>query len=90
MTLANLDLAADVKNILSSLGVKPESYTGGTLTVHSPITGREIGKLPEMNASDVAAAIDKAHPAFLEWRLVPAPKRGELIRLLGEELRASK
>nr|CAD6438197.1 aldehyde dehydrogenase family protein [Rhizobium sp. Q54] len=90
MTLANLDLAADVKNILGSLGVKPESYTGGTLTVRSPITGREIGKLPEMSASDAAVAIDKAHQAFLEWRVVPAPKRGELIRLLGEELRASK
>ncbi|CAD7050411.1 aldehyde dehydrogenase family protein [Pseudorhizobium endolithicum] len=90
MTLANLDLAADVKNILGSLGVKPERYTGGTLTVRSPITGREIGKLPEMSASDAAAAIDKAHQAFLEWRVVPAPKRGELIRLLGEELRASK
>ena len=90
MTLANLDLAQDVKKIFSELGIKPESYTGGTLVVRSPITGREIGRLPEITATDAAAAIEKAHAAFLEWRLVPAPKRGELVRLLGEELRASK
>src|SRR3546814_924704 len=88
--LANLDLAADVTNIFDSLGVKPKSYTGGTLTVRSPITGREIASLPEVSTADAAAAIDKAHAAFLEWRLVPGPKRGELIRLLGEELRAAK
>jgi aldehyde dehydrogenase (NAD+) len=32
----------------------------------------------------------RVHAAFLEWRLVPAPKRGELVRLLGEQLRANK
>lgn len=90
MTLANLDLAQDVKKIFSELGIKSESYTGGTLAVRSPINGREIGRLPEITATDAAAAIEKAHAAFLEWRLVPAPKRGELVRLLGEELRASK
>ena len=90
MTLANLDLAQDVKDIFYDLGIKPESYTGGTLAVRSPITGREIGRLPEITAADAATAIEKAHEAFLEWRLVPAPKRGELVRLLGEELRASK
>ena len=46
MTLATLDLAAEVNSILSDLGVKAESYTGGTLVVRSPITGAEIGKLP--------------------------------------------
>ncbi|WP_164125827.1 aldehyde dehydrogenase family protein, partial [Stenotrophomonas maltophilia] len=65
-------------------------FTGGTLAVRSPITGKEIGKLAEVSASDAKQAIDAAHEAFLEWRLVPAPKRGELIRLLGEELRAAK
>jgi len=90
MTLAKLDLAAEVKTILADLGVKADAYTGGTLAVRSPITGTEIGKLPEVSAADAKKAIDAAHEAFLEWRLVPAPKRGELIRLLGEELRAAK
>jgi aldehyde dehydrogenase (NAD+) len=90
MTLANLDLAADVDKIFADLGVSVDRYKGGTLAVRSPITGTEIGKLPEVSASDAKKAIDAAHEAFLEWRLVPGPKRGELIRLLGEELRVNK
>ena len=90
MTLAKLDLAAEVDKIFADLGVSATSYKGGTLTVRSPISGTEIGKLPEISAVDAKKAIDAAHQAFLEWRLVPAPKRGELIRLLGEELRAAK
>lgn len=90
MTLAKLDLAAEVDKIFADLGVSAASYKGGTLTVRSPISGTEIGKLPEINAADAKKAIDAAHQAFLEWRLIPAPKRGELIRLLGEELRAAK
>ncbi|MDO9307237.1 MAG: aldehyde dehydrogenase family protein, partial [Mesorhizobium sp.] len=42
------------------------------------------------SSAEAAAAIEAAHQAFKEWRLVPAPKRGELVRLLGEELRAAK
>lgn len=90
MTLAKLDLAAEVDKIFADLGVSATSYKGGTLKVRSPISGTEIGKLPEISAADAKKAIDAAHQAFLEWRLVPAPKRGELIRLLGEELRAAK
>jgi aldehyde dehydrogenase (NAD+) len=90
MTLATLDLASEVHSILSKLGVADSQFTGGTLAVRSPITGTEIGKLPEISADGAASAIDAAHQAFLEWRKVPAPKRGELIRLLGEELRAAK
>ncbi|AYD03021.1 aldehyde dehydrogenase family protein [Neorhizobium sp. NCHU2750] len=90
MTLAKLDLAAEVDKIFADLGVATSQYKGGTLTVRSPISGTEIGKLPEISAADTKKAIDAAHRAFLEWRLVPGPKRGELIRLLGEELRAAK
>lgn len=90
MTLAKLDLAAEVDKIFADLGVASDKYKGGTLAVRSPISGTEIGKLPEVSVADAKKAIDAAHDAFLEWRLVPAPKRGELIRLLGEELRAGK
>ncbi|CAN7444310.1 aldehyde dehydrogenase family protein [Rhizobium sp. LjRoot30] len=90
MTLAQLDLAADVKKILTDLGVSEARFTGGTLPVSSPISGAEIGRLPEDSAAATAEKIEAAHKAFLEWRQVPAPKRGELIRLLGEELRAGK
>ncbi|MFD1747153.1 aldehyde dehydrogenase family protein [Rhizobium helianthi] len=90
MSLANLNLAAEADAILARLGVETSAYRGGSLTVRSPISGEELGKLPEMDARSAEQAIDAAHGAFLEWRLVPAPKRGELIRLLGEELRAAK
>ena len=42
------------------------------------------------DAEGASAAIETAHAAFLAWRSVPAPRRGELIRLFGEELRAAK
>src|SRR6185436_16234700 len=44
----------------------------------------------ESSPDEVRASVKKAHEAFLEWRNVPAPKRGELVRILGEQLRASK
>lgn len=90
MTIATLDLATETKKLLTELGVASDRYTGGTLVVSSPVTGAEIARLKEHSASDAKATIEKAHEAFLQWRLVPAPKRGELIRLLGEELRVAK
>ncbi|MEE3071687.1 MAG: aldehyde dehydrogenase family protein, partial [Pseudomonadota bacterium] len=85
-----MTLAQDAKSILDSLGVDPALYTGGTLTKVSPMTGEEIAALPENTAEDTAAAVARARAAFKEWRMVPAPKRGELVRLLGEELRTHK
>ncbi len=87
---ATSDLAAETKAILTELGVSADRYTGGTLAVTSPVTGAEIGRLKEHSAGESKVAIAAAHEAFLAWRNVPAPKRGELIRLLGEELRAGK
>ena len=59
----------------------------GTLASRSPIDGSEIGRVAE---GDPAAACAAAAAAFVAWRSVPAPRRGELVRLLGEELRAAK
>ena len=83
MTIATLDLATETAKLLAGLGVDAARYTGGTLRVTSPITGKDIGSLKEHSAAEAKAAIEEAHKAFLEWRAVPAPKRGELIRLLG-------
>ncbi len=88
--MAKTDLSHDVAGILAQLGVPADHLSGGTLAVTSPIDGSQIGSLKTISEDDAKLAIDKAHAAFLEWRLVPAPKRGELIRLLGEELRAHK
>jgi aldehyde dehydrogenase (NAD+) len=84
-------LATETGALLAQLGVERTRYTGGgTLAARSPITGEIVAHVNEISAAEAQATIDLAHAAFLEWRLVPAPKRGELIRLLGEELRANK
>ena len=83
-------LAAEVEQLLKSLDVEPARYRGGGLVAHSPITGEVVAHVREIGANGAAAEIEKAHAAFLDWRLVPAPKRGELVRLFGEELRAHK
>jgi aldehyde dehydrogenase (NAD+) len=79
-----------VSNLLSALGVPSAAFTGGSLPVRSPIDGADIGAVQEASAGEVAAAVQRAHEAFLSWRSVPAPKRGELVRLFGEQLRKNK
>lgn len=75
---------------LEKLGVAPERYQGGSLSVRSPLTGDQIGAVTPTRAEEASDAIELADAAFRTWRTVPAPRRGELIRLLGEELRAAK
>jgi aldehyde dehydrogenase (NAD+) len=82
--------ATEVAHLLKALGVNEAAHTGGGLAVHSPNTGDLIAQVVETPAAVAKTAIDKAHEAFLQWRLIPAPKRGELVRLFGEELRAHK
>ena len=77
-------------DILERLGLTAAALSGGSLSVRSPIDGAEIARIRETPAADMPAIIERAHSAFLAWREVPAPRRGELVRLLGEELRASK
>ncbi|SIR40897.1 aldehyde dehydrogenase (NAD+) [Rhizobium sp. RU20A] len=83
-------VAAEAARILDRLGVDAGLYTGGTMASFTPVSGERIGQLAKTSPEAAAAAIDAAHEAFKAWRLVPAPRRGELIRLLGEELRAAK
>jgi aldehyde dehydrogenase (NAD+) len=76
--------------LLQSLGVASTHFTGGTLAARSPVDGAETGRVHEADAAAVEAAVGRAHTAFLAWRNVPAPKRGELVRRFGETLRAHK
>ena len=78
--------AEEARALLSQLGVAG----GGSLESRSPIDGQVIGSVAESNSADVAAACERAQQAFLDWRKIPAPRRGELVRLIGEELRAAK
>ncbi|MBX3186337.1 MAG: aldehyde dehydrogenase family protein [Labilithrix sp.] len=80
----------DITRELGAVGLDPKTFEGGDLVARSPIDGSVTAKIASSTPSDVDAAIGRAHEAFLAWRAVPAPRRGELVRLFGEELRAAK
>ncbi|MDD7973358.1 aldehyde dehydrogenase family protein [Roseinatronobacter alkalisoli] len=77
-------------DILNAAGLTATDLAGGDLAVHSPIDGAEIARLRQTPAAQMPDIIARAQSAFKVWRSVPAPRRGELVRLLGEELRAAK
>jgi aldehyde dehydrogenase (NAD+) len=60
------------------------------IVVRSPIDGSEIGRAPVTALTEMPQIIARSKAAFESWRQVPAPRRGELVRLLGEELRRDK
>ncbi|NVJ90476.1 MAG: aldehyde dehydrogenase family protein [Methylocystaceae bacterium] len=78
------------QEIFENLGFEPADYQNGTLKVQSPIDGSEIAAVPEIDSAEMEAMIARSKTAFNAWKTVPAPRRGELVRLLGEELRKSK
>ena len=80
----------DLAKLFQALGLDGATLNGGALAVHSPIDGSEIARIATHSADDVEAQAAVATTAFEAWRLVPAPRRGELIRLFAEELRAHK
>ena len=80
----------DTDAILTRLGLDPASMRDGDLDVRTPITGEPIAHLRSSTPDEVDAAVTRATAAFEAWREVPAPRRGELVRLLGEELRREK
>jgi aldehyde dehydrogenase (NAD+) len=84
------DLAARAGTILGGFGLRRADYWDGPLEVTTPISGQVIGRIRHSSPGDARGAAEAAHAAFLEWREVPAPKRGELVRLFGEGLRANK
>ena len=85
-----ISVAAETTDLLASLGVAPERLAGGDLAARSPITGEVTARLRTDSVEAVARAAERAAEAFTVWRSVPAPRRGELVRLFGEELRAGK
>ncbi len=94
---------ADVKQILSSLGLSQDNAgvwtaTGGwrksagakVIESINPATGQAIAKVHCATEADYEQLIKDSEAAFKVWREVPAPKRGEAVRLMGEELRKHK
>jgi aldehyde dehydrogenase (NAD+) len=81
---------ADTTQLLRRLGIADTALATGSLVVRSPINGAELARLPAASRGDVEQVVAAAHAAFLDWRAVPAPRRGELVRRFGETLRAHK
>jgi len=89
-----------MKDILARLGIAAVNQgastgswipcTGSLLDSTSPIDGKSLGQVQQCDLDEYARVMAAAEEAFKVWRLVPAPKRGEIVRQLGEELRAHK
>ncbi|MBE0645238.1 MAG: aldehyde dehydrogenase family protein [Bacteroidetes bacterium] len=89
-------------DFLSKLGIKEvnfgastgqqwlETAQGGELAIHSPADGKFIARVHQATETEYEAVIAKAQEAFIYWRTVPAPKRGDLVRQIGNRLREYK
>ena len=91
----------NIAKILATLGIQPvnNGVSTGTASwagkgaVHesvSPVDGELIAQVTQADRSDYDSAVEKALEAFKVWRLVPAPKRGDTVRQMGNELRKFK
>ncbi|MEV7031836.1 aldehyde dehydrogenase family protein [Streptomyces sp. NPDC093272] len=82
------DLRALARTRLRTIGVRvPE---GGDLPARTPVTGEHLFGLGAATGDDVEEALAAARTAFLTWRSTPAPRRGDVVRRLGELLREHK
>jgi aldehyde dehydrogenase (NAD+) len=88
-------------DFLKQLGIEQENKgvstgsswidsTSAKLESFSPVDGKMIGIVTSADKAAYDAAMEKALAAFKEWRMVPAPKRGEIVRQFGEALREKK
>jgi aldehyde dehydrogenase (NAD+) len=80
----------DIAPLLKELGVDLAPYAGSELTARTPIDASTLATLKVDDAASVARKVAAAHEAFTAWRMVPAPRRGELVRVYGEQLRRNK
>jgi aldehyde dehydrogenase (NAD+) len=88
MPTLTMSLTEEAQHLLAAIGVPAAAYTEGDLIVRSPISGEEIARVTQTTPEQATEALAQAQRAFAVWRTVPAPRRGELVRILGEELRA--
>jgi aldehyde dehydrogenase (NAD+) len=88
--MTQFDSAAELAALWARLGLDPAILRDGDLEARSPIDGGVTARVASASPADIDAAVQRAHQAFLAWRLVPPPRRGELVRLFGDMLRQNK
>lgn len=79
-----------IQELMMRMNVPTSAYNGNGLAVNTPIDGSILGRVNLNSIAEAQQAIAHAQTAFQHWRKVPAPRRGELVRLLGEVLREHK
>ncbi|HEU4607457.1 MAG TPA: aldehyde dehydrogenase family protein, partial [Chitinophagaceae bacterium] len=90
-----------ISDILAQLGIQPHNAGASTglnridckgekIASYSPVDGQLIATVNEVDKDSFDQVIEKAHQAFTEWRSWPAPRRGEVVRQMGEALRKNK
>ncbi|MFI5451679.1 aldehyde dehydrogenase family protein [Pedobacter sp. UC225_61] len=95
-------MKTNINAVLKQLGIEnsnPAYSTGSNwgktasekiIESHSPVDAKKIASVQVASAKDYDLVVETAQKAFLQWRTVPAPKRGEMVRQFGEALRANK
>lgn len=86
--LSQLKIAHDNKGVFT--GTTWLSSKGGNLESYSPVDGKLIATVNTVDKESYETVIQKAQEAFLRWRLWPAPKRGDIVRQIGDALRENK
>ena len=80
----------DARAQFETMGIPfPEKMPAGRI-VTSPIDGAELTRIADTRPGDVREIVTRSHAAYRQWRDVPAPQRGELVRRLGDMLREHK
>ncbi|WP_337044857.1 L-piperidine-6-carboxylate dehydrogenase [Emticicia sp. 17c] len=81
-----------IKSVNHGVSTGQQSWAGGgkVLSSYSPVDGQLIGKVRQATSQDYEKVVIQAQEAFKIWREVPAPKRGEIVRQMGDALRANK
>ena len=95
-------MSAAIETILKNLGIETKNHACSTgnqwnspakataKAVFSPVDGKEIAKVRYADKGSYHALVNTASEAFTSWRMMPAPKRGEIVRQISEQLRAHK
>jgi len=80
----------DNLELFNELNIKSLIKSNGGITSTSPIDGAFLGNVSETKVKDIDELVTNSLIAFEQWRKIPAPRRGELVRILGEKLRTKK